>query len=678
MPKRAGFALIAVLALVPAAHARLIRFVVEQRQSPAFNGQNFGAAGQFEIISGHFTGELDSRAPHDALITDISLAPRNADGRVEYTATFAIAKPIDMTKASGVLFYSVPNRGHGGPEAWPEGHVSVVSGWQGDLTPAANLQTISVPAAKNPDGSSITGPVFARLIDMPAGATTVALNAPGYTALTYQRPVTLDTAKASLRRRGSEKAEPVLVPHADWAFADCSATPFPGIADPTKVCLKSGFDPAFEYDLTYTAKDPLVLGIGYAATRDLNSFLRYEEKDAAGMPNPVARQIKWGLAHGTSQSGNFLRSYINLGFNRDESNRVVWDGINPHIAARQLTLNIRFALPGATVQENMPGSEGVLWWNEYADTTRHRPSASLLDRCRKTNTCPKIIDTFGALEMWYLRESPNLIGTDAKEDIELPANVRRYFFPGTTHGGGRGGFSTNIPPTPNGCLLPVSPNPETETMHALTVALVDWVTKGTEPPPSRYPRLDRHELVAGTKAAIGFPDIPGAPSPDGLVNVVLDNDFGPDFHANDLSGVISKMPPKVKQVIPTLVPKVDADGTDISGVPSVLHQAPLGTYLGWNPTATGFDKGKQCGLSGGYIPFANTKAERMASGDPRLSLEERYKDHAGYVAAVKAAAKKAVAERFLLEEDANRLIAQAEASNVLSVTEASKVITPRP
>ena len=148
MPKRAGFALIAVLALVPAAHARLIRFVVEQRQSPAFNGQTFGAVPASSKLSAVITGELDSRDPHDALITDISLAPRNADGRVEYTATFAIAKPIDMTKASGVLFYSVPNRGHGGPEAWPEGHVSVVSGWQGDLTPAANLQTISVPAAK--------------------------------------------------------------------------------------------------------------------------------------------------------------------------------------------------------------------------------------------------------------------------------------------------------------------------------------------------------------------------------------------------------------------------------------------------------------------------------------------------------------------------------------------------
>jgi len=244
--------------------------------------------------------------------------------------------------------------------------------------------------------------------------------------------------------------------------------------------------------------------------------------------------------------------------------------------------------------------------------------------------------------------------------------VRRYFFPGTTHGGGRGGFSTTLAAVPNGCVLPANPNPEAETMRALLAALVDWVTKGAEPPPSRYPRLDRHELVPATKAALGFPDIPGAPSPEGMVNPLMDYDFGPEFHYADVSGVISQMPPVLKQVIPTLVPRVDADGSDVGGVPSVLREAPLGTYVGWNPIAGGFDKGKQCGLSGGFIPFAKTEAERMASHDPRPSLEERYKDHAGYMAAVRTAAAKAVAERFLFQDDADKLIAQAEAGNVLA------------
>ena len=91
--------------------------------------------------------------------------------------------------------------------------------------------------------------------------------------------------------------------------------------------------------------------------------------------------------------------------------------------------------------------------------------------------------------------------------------------------------------------------------------------------------------------------------------------------------MITRQPPLVKQVLPTLVPKVDADGNDVGGVPSVLRQAPLGTYTGWNVTAAGFDKGRICLLNGSFIPFAKTKAERIASGDPRPSLEERYGSH---------------------------------------------------
>jgi hypothetical protein len=215
-------------------------------------------------------------------------------------------------------------------------------------------------------------------------------------------------------------------------------------------------------------------------------------------------------------------------------------------------------------------------------------------------------------------------------------------------------------------VLPANPNPESDTMRALTVALIDWVTKGTEPPPSRYPRLDQRQLAPATRVAMGFPNIPGGPSPDGLVNPVFDYDFGPDFNYSDESGLITKQPPAIRQVLPTLVPKVDADGNDVAGVPSVLRQVPLGTYLGWNITSAGFDKGKICTLNGGYLPFAKTKAERAALGDPRPSLEERYLTHKAYVDAVKAAAEKAVAERFLLRADADRLVAEAAASDVLA------------
>jgi hypothetical protein len=642
---------------VPASlEARLTRLVIEQRQE----------SGSFETLSGHFFGELDPKDPHNTIITDIQLTPRNARGMVEYSATFAMSKPVDMAKASGVLFYSVPNRGNGGPTTSPEGHVSVVSGWQGDLIPRPGLQTIRVPVAKKTDGSPLTGPVIERFIDMAPHTSTLPLGTAPYVALTYQHPASLDTTKATLNKRAAENGPNVPVASGEWAFADCTSVPFPGTPDPAKICAKDGFDPAFFYELVFIAKDPLVMGIGYAATRDLNSFLRYGTGDDTGAANPLAGQIKWAVARGNSQSGNFIRSYIHLGFNQDEAGKIVWDGVNPHIAARQLALNFRFAVGGGAAGPNEPGSDAVLWWSDYADKIRHRPAAGLLDRCRATNTCPKIIETFGGLEFWYLRESPNLVGTDAKADIPLPPNVRRYFFPGTSHGGGRGGFSTATPAAPNGCVLPANPNPESDTMRALLVALVDWVTRGTEPPPSRYPRLDHGDLAPATKADIGFPDIPGAPSPDGLVNAIPDYDFGPDFNYNDLSGVITKEPPTLRRIIPTLVPKVDADGTDAGGVPSVLRQTPLGTYTGWNVTAAGFNKGKICTLSGGYIPFATTRAERAAAGDARLSLEERYGSHKAYAAAVKAAAEKAVSGRFLLREDADRLIAEAEASDVLA------------
>ncbi len=643
----AAFALITLTASV---EARLTRFVIEKREP----------SGQFEMLSGRFYGELNPKDSHNTIITDIQGAPRNARGMVEYSATFSMAKPADMSTASGVLIYSVTNRGNGAATASAAGHVSVVSGWQGDVVARAGVQTIEVPVAKD-----LTGPVLARFINMPAKSNTLSLTT-AVSGLVYQRPLTLDTSKATLNRRASEDGEVVPIASGDWAFADCATVPFPGTPDASKICAKGGFDPAYLYELVFTAKDPLVMGIGYAATRDLNSFLRYGDKDDAGTANPVAKKIQWVVSQGNSQSGNFIRSYIHLGFNQDEAGRIVWDGANPHIAGRQLALNYRFAVGGGIANPYEPGSEAVLWWNDYADKTRHRTTAGMLDRCRATKTCPKIFETFGTLEFWELRMSPNLIGTDAKADIPIPDNVRRYYFPGTTHGGGRGGFSAAAPAVPNGCVLPANPNPESDTTRALMVDLIDWVTKGTAPPASRYPLLSHGDLVKATAAATGFPAIPGVPSPDGLVNSLVDYDFGPDFKYNDLSGLITKWPPAIKQVIPTLVPRVNKDGNDEVGVPSVLHQVPLGTYVGWNVTAAGFNKGRICGLNGAVIPFAKTKAERVAAGDPRLSLEERYGSHDAYVAAVRTAAAGAVKEQFLLQEDADRLVAQAAASDVLA------------
>jgi len=303
----------------------------------------------------------------------------------------------------------------------------------------------------------------------------------------------------------------------------------------------------------------------------------------------------------------------------------------------------------------------VLWWEDYQDVQRGRSVAGMLDRCRLTNTCPKILETFGATEFWDLRMSPGLIGTRADVDIPLPSNVRRYYFPGTTHGGGGGGFILNQN-VAGGCVLQSNPNPESDTQRALFVALTDWVVNGIDMPPSAYPTLATGTLVPANKGAMGFPNLPQIPNdaPNGIVNVVNDYDFGTTFIYNDMSGVISREPPlPVKQVIPTYVVKTDTDGNEVAGVRSILHQLPLGTYLGWNVTASGFFKNQICAFTGGYVPFARTLAERLATGDPRLSIAERYTTVGNYQFAAAQIAKRMIAQRLLLPDDAGRIVSQA-------------------
>ena len=657
------FASCAFLLLAATASAQVTRLEITTRKQ--VDG-SFGSAGAYENIRGRIYGDVDPADRRNRIIQDLDLAPRNQRGRVEYVATFSLMKPVDGAKASGVLMYSVVNRGNGDASPDVAGHISLVSGWQGDVEPTASNQTIRVPIARNKDGSAVTGPVLARFSDVAAGTNTVPIQI-GSLGTAFYPPVTLDSSKARLTFHTSEtvdgrKGGEGVVASSDWAFADCRNTPFPGTPDPKRLCLRQGFDPSRLYELVYTAKDPLVLGVGLAATRDIVSFFRHAKADSAGTPNPVAGLATHVVASGTSQAGNLLKTFVHLGFNEDLNGRIVMDGVFPFIAARQTPMNFRFAAPGGAATLDEPGSEPILWWSQYNDVVRGRATGSLLDRCSATSTCPKVTEAFGATEFWGLRMSPGLVGTDAAHDIPLPGNVRRYYMPGTTHGGGRGGFA-RVQTVGGRCALPQNPNPMADTTRALTAALVDWVVKGTEPPPSRYPTLADGLLVPADTTASTFRAIPGL-RPVG-VNPVLVYDFGTSFLANDLSGVISNEPPTITRIIPTLVPRVNNDGNETSGVASVLHQAPLGTYLGWNVQSAGFFKGQICGFTGGYVPFAATKAERLAASDPRPSLEERYGTQDGYMCVVRRAAEQLVQSRFLLREDANRTVAAAAAAKVL-------------
>ncbi len=657
---------------VESATAKVSRIVVDKVEP--FNDADLSVP--YEKLKGRAFGELDPYDPANEIITDLKLAPRNANGKVEYVSVFELTKPIDMTKASGLLWYDLVNRGtpvtlgEGAIRPPAYGHVHLISGWQGDLVQTDKNVTVQVPVARNPDGSPITGVVLSRLADSKPDTSTRPLSVLA-NAIPYDAG-SLDTAKAHLIAKTSEKRSGEIgptreIPSTEWAFADCSKTPFPGTPNPRLLCLKDGFDPKLLYELSYDVKDPKVLGVGLAAMRDVASFFRYEDKDTEGNANPVAGRIKKAITQGISQSGNALKTFILLGFNRDKAGRIVFDGANPHIAGRLTAVNVRFGIPSGSGTLYEPGGEGVLWWTRYQDKVRSRIEASLLDRCTATNTCPKIFETFGAAEFNARLMTVALTGTDTKADLPLPANVRRYYFPGTTHGGDvEAGFDPRPQPA-SGCVLAKNPNPETETMNALQLALAEWVMNGTEPPASIYPKLSDSNLVANTREAMGFPTIPGGLAPDGMAIGLMDYDFGPDLDYNDFSGVISRQPPGITQTIRALMPKVNDDGNEVVGIGSLLHQAPLGTYTGWNATAAGFFKGQPCGggLTGGYIPFAQTKAERLASGDPRPSLEERYGTREGYMCVVQAAAKRDVEKRYLLQRDADRLIAQAAAARIL-------------
>ena len=662
MTWRMRSAAVALVLVAAPGETRLTRIVIEQRENaaPVHDGSP-----AYEILRGHYEGTLDPSDPHNQLITDLRYAPRDRRGYVRYSATFAIARPLD--RGSGALFYDVPNRGNGTVAADADGHIRAISGWQSDLPHDANLQTATVPVAHGPHGP-LTGPVLQRFVNVKAGAGSIAITGSIGRPTPRPLPVSLDTHRARLFTQATDLSPPHDLAPQDWAFADCSSKGFPGTPDPTRICVRGGFDPKLAYTLVYEGRDPLVQGIGFAAVRDFVAFLRYAKADDVGTPNPVAGQVRWPIIMGTSQSGNFVKSFIHLGFNAAETGRQVFEGANPNIAARQVPLNLRFAVPGGAATLYEPGSEGTLWWSRYDDRVRGRGVSSLLDRCHATRTCPKIMETFGSAELWGLRMSPGLVGTDGRADVPLPPEVRRYYFPGVTHGGSyAGGFPLKGEPAYPGvsCTLAFNPNPSSDTRRALLARLLGWISQGREPPPSRYPTLAAHELVAPTARAMGWPAIPGAPAPDGKLNDFLDYDFGPGFRYQAVSGVITRQPPAIRRVIRSLVPRVDADGNEIGGIPSVQLLVPLGTYLGWNMLGEGYGAGGGCGFVGGFIPFAATKAQRVASGDPRASLEERYHDHRGFVERVREAAEEQVGQGWLLPEDALRIEHQAEVSDVL-------------
>ena len=674
-------AAVALAIACPFGHAAVTQVVIDS--STAVDG----AAVPYTTYKGRVFGELDPADPHNSIIQDISLSPRNAQGRVAYVATFQLTTPSAAADASGLLMYEVSNRGNNAIPAGPAlvaGASYLQSGWQGDLLancassyPCTSLsgpyaggrQVLQVPVATHPDGSAITGKVYGHIVNATGSTAQMVI----YSAPVPYKPVSLtDPERSTLWSLASQSASGIdgrksrLVLGRDWAWADCRTTPFPGTPDPTRVCLASGFDPNLLYEMVFESSNPLVLGVGYAATRDVISFFRHAAVDRSGNANPVAGRVSKVVSIGSSQSAAFIRGSIFYGFNEDESNRQVVDGAWAQIDGRMLYLNARFALPDVITNLYMMGDEAPVWWAPYPNRARGGPATGILSRCVATSTCPQIMETFGSLEMYAEKMSPDLVGMTAVEDIPLPANVHRYYSPATTHGGGPGGFDYSPVIVGGGnCMYPGNPNPSSDTYDALQDDFLDFIMNGTPMPASRYPKLRKGELVRPIAEELGFPRIPGYPYGGGRLWPVLKYDFGPHVDYANQTGIVTVQPPRILEILPSLVPRVDDDGNEQVGVPSVNLQAPLATYTGWNITSRGPYAGQQCSLAGSSYPFALTRAQRLAASDPRLSVEERYGTHAGFVCAVSAAAWKAVGQRFLRSSAAAALVEQASESNVL-------------
>jgi alpha/beta hydrolase family protein len=673
----------------PSADARVTRIIIDATAN--LTGQDIA----YQTLTGRAFGELDPMDRHNALITDIALAPRNTNGKVEYIATFFIVKPADMSLASGLMWHDVPNRGGRitiTSDLRNSHDVGLSSAWQGDNAGAnatavpTNADSLGVVTPSNnewvktPVLTGVTGRIVGRIVNR-SGLAAQPLNVMG-NPIPYFPVDSTNNAGAVLKTHTKETVNGIVTPgptilNSDWKFCGGGTfdAPTPVTALPVRVCLKSpGFDPKLLYQLEYTVKDPYVLGAGTAAFRDVGSFFRYAAADDFGTLNPIAGGINWSIIRGSSQSGNFTRHLIFLGMNEDESGRIVHEGAWPLIAGRRVANNSRWGQPDGVLELYQMGSEGPQWWHSFPDRARDIHPGGILDRCSLTKTCPKIVETFGGAEVFALKMTPSWVGTDPKNDIPLPDNVRRYYLPSSTHGGGGGGFNEATPNSGASCpgnnwgvgTLRANPVPATQLVNRMRVALREWVMHGTPPPPSKWPLMsgakNERTLVEANKAAMGFPSgVPGIPDsiflPENFAFPIFDYDWGPEYDHFNASGNPTNVPPVIQGVVKIMVPKVDADGNELGGVPTVLRDAPLGTYLGWNITSgpdeatydgRPFHAGQVCNYVGGMVPFAKTKAQRLAAGDSRLSLEERYGTHDGYVAAVRAAADNAACQGYLL------------------------------
>src|SRR5438477_7960044 len=480
---------------------------------PFAEGKTFGKAGAYVRVRGVAQGVLDPRAPENAGIVDLDKATRNKAGQVEYATDVFILRPAEPRRGSGMLVYDVTNRGSkrilqliddvpandpiavNDPKTARDaglgfllgrGHSIVWSGWDPGAPRANNGLGADFPMALE-DGKPITGRIRDEFQAGTRGPAELVVRRLSYPAASLDQPA----ARLAVRDRESDRRR--NIPHGEWEFVDNRSIRL--------VPEGRAFEPFKIYELWYEATEPKVLGIGFASVRDLVSFLRYERNG-----NPLLSddaEIRHAIGFGVSQSGRFLRHFLELGMNRDSAGRRVFDGVFSHVAgAGKVFANHRFGMPGRTATQH----EDRLYpenWFPFGNAVVTDPfSGSTGAILSGAPTDPLMIETNSATEYW--QKGASLVHTNpaSPHDAELPPTARVYMIAGTQHGGRPG-----TDPSPGPCANPRNPHSATPALRALFVALEEWVRTGTAPPSSRVPSIARGTAVGAE--AVKMPTVPG-------------------------------------------------------------------------------------------------------------------------------------------------------------------------
>ena len=645
----------------------LVRLDITARR-PFAGGQTFGAVGAYEQLDGSAHFAVDPSHPDNAVIADIALAPRNAAGRVEFTADFRIIKPVDNDHGNGRLLLDVLNRGkelalkniNSAPDAPPDadphpgngflmrrGYSLVWCGWQHDVPDAPGLFRCHVPDAVHPDGAPVSGRIVVAFQPTFAADTQ-------FLSDREHRPYPanhLESWDSVLTVQDYEDGPETVIPRANWAFA--KMVDGRRIPDAAHITLDGGFTPGKVYRVLYETSAAPVVGLGLLATRDIAAWLRYAAADSAGTANPLAGAVGRAYAFGRSQSGRFLRQFLYLGLNRDETGRIVFDGMLPNVAGGKMgEFNVRFGQPSSLSNRsvnNLP---------PFLDLTPDGAVGILAESARR-GVAPKIIYTNTSSEYWGGHGALAHLTPDGADDATLPDGVRSWLFAGTQHAPASLPISDTNPDTGARGAHPLNYVDYRPLLRAALHHLDQWVTHSAPPPDHRYPRYADGTLIDAAAAADLFGTLPGAAFPAHL-KAIRRLDFGPD------RAVPTRIPPAVGDAYPCLVSALDADGNETGGIRLPAIAVPLATYAGWNvrhPTIGGGGQTLAAGgtLTGSAIPFARNRAARLAAGDPRPSIEERYASRAEYLERVREHAAALAQAGYLLYEDIPTLTEQAAA-----------------